>query len=130
MQLMGVGNFSLGENVRDQARRLYEFVPEKPYDLSSDPQGVLRRKLEYDRLSVKDPDNPQVFDLLTGMLIRLDQAKNYEDITAAIATLGTRATPELEAIIGSFNPSDPAKSRIIAATRDILTAVTLSTPEP
>ena len=125
-ELMGVGSFSLGENIRDQVKSLYEMVPEKPYLLSSDPQGIVRRKLEFEDLSRRDPDNAHLFNLLVGMLIRLDKAENFDRITACIAGLGDRATPELQGVIDALNPNDTKRVDILCAARDLLTVTALS----
>lgn len=42
-EMMGGGSFSIGENVRDQVDALSRLLPSRPYGLSSDPQGVIRR---------------------------------------------------------------------------------------
>ena len=120
-ELMGGGSFSLGENVRDQVDALARILPRRPYGLSSDPQGVIRRYNAYRDLRKKEPDNEALFAHLIGVLIRLDLAENYDQICERLTPLAHRAKGELEDLVDKLDPNDPGKKRIIAAAKEALT---------
>lgn len=120
-ELMGGGSFSLGENVRDQVDSLATLLPARPYGLSSDPQGVIRRHNAYRNLRRQNPDDEALFSHLIGVLVRLDRAENYEQICERITPIAHRAKEELEDLVDKLNPNDPGKKRIIAAAKEMLT---------
>jgi hypothetical protein len=125
-ELMGGEPFSVGENIRDQVDSLARMLPARPYGLSSDPQGVIRRYNAYKDLRKRDPDNEDLFAHLVGTLIRLNLAENYEQICERVTPLAHRARPDLEDLVANLNPHDPGKKRIIMAAKKALTVAAFS----
>lgn len=121
-QLLGGGSFTLGENVRDQVDALAKLMPARPYGLSSDPQGVTSRRNTYRNLRRTDPDNPELFPLLVGALVRLDRADNYDAICDRLVPFAHRGQEALVDIVSNLNPNSPGRQRIIEAARTLLSA--------
>ena len=67
-------------------------MPRRPYGLSSDPQGVIRRYNAYRDLRKKEPDNEALFAHLIGVLIRLDLAENYDQICERLSPTEPRVS--------------------------------------
>lgn len=125
-ELLGGGPFSVGENVRDQVDSLARMLPARPYGLSSDPQGVIRRYNAYIDLRKRNPDSEDLFAHLIGTLIRLNLAENYEQICERVTPLAHRAKTDLEDLVANLNPHDPGKKRIIMAAKEALTVAAFS----
>jgi len=80
---------------------LYALVPPEAEQYSSDPDGVKRRLGRLERLRRTDGDGEEIMALLVGVLIRLDRAENYYEITEQLKMLGRPAEKVLVEVVES-----------------------------
>ena len=118
--LSGNEHIVLKENIQPEIERLYAHVPERPYNFSSDPQGVRARHHQFQQMRRNDPDAQQLLALLAALLVRFDRAENYDELVEQVRGLGVYAHPALEEIAAEERPTDEDGRGEIRATADLL----------
>ena len=119
-ELSGDEQIVLKENIQPAVERLAAYIPDQAYRFSSDPQGVAGRLLRFQQLRRDDPDSKQLFTLLAGLFVRLDQTADYAELTARVQELGDYARPALREIVDDPLQFDDDRRPVIRDTCQIL----------
>ena len=79
-ELLSAADLSFGDDLRGELTQLAELIPDPAYRYSSEPQAVLHRVDQLQRLRADDPDSLEMYKLLAGIFVRLDLSDNYIDL--------------------------------------------------
>lgn len=119
-QLSGGQTLVVRDNARDIIDDLAARVPDRPSRFSYDPQRVRARWHVFcDRRKV-DGGNPDLLNLLAGVLIRLDRMDNYGELVKLVGQLGERGAAACREIVETTDPKDEQRQAIYRAAQDVL----------
>ena len=108
-----------GTSRRHQVDTMHRLIPDRPYLLSSDPQGLRTCLRRFETQHKIDPDSQDLIIHLAGILLRLDQAEEYPHYVEHIRALGPKAGPALQAVLDNTSQNNPSR-KIIRQTADRL----------
>jgi hypothetical protein len=120
IELSGGRRLIVRENAREQIDYLVSLVPDRPMRLSYDPQRLRVRWQRFVELRAIDGGNPELLDLLAGVLLRLDRAENYRELLKEVRLLGARASAACREIVEQIAPADGTRQIIRQAALDTL----------
>ena len=98
-ELTGQPDVVVKQNIQPEIERLGAWLPERPYGLTSDPQGFLARRRQFVALRHSAPDDKRLFTLLAALLVRLDGVENYEGVLDQVRALGDYARPGPDSVL-------------------------------
>ncbi len=105
---------------RHQIDALHGLVPDRPYRLSSDPQGVRTCLHRLETLRKTDPDNRGLLTHLAGIFVRLDQAEDYSHYVGKISEMGPEAQPALQAVLDKTGRNNASRKMIRQTAEGLL----------
>ena len=108
------------ENAREIIDALAARVPERPTRFSYDPQRLRARWQVFGERRKIDGGNPDLLDLLAGVLLRLDRLDTYGELVADVAQLGDRVAGACRDIIDSIDPQDRQRQVILRAALQVM----------
>lgn len=100
-ELSGQPDIILKTNIQPEVERLTAHLPGSPFELTSDPQGFHRRRLRFEDLRAREPDNQELFGLLAALFVRLDRAEQYDHFIELARGAGEFARLELDQIVAN-----------------------------
>jgi hypothetical protein len=101
-----------------QDPRVIKLLANSPHRLTSDPSGVLMYLRSYQRsLKQFGPTDPDTDLLLACVLIRLDQAEDYEGLIELIHSMGTPAFSALYSVLENIPERDQKRREILVQAR-------------
>ncbi len=119
-QLSGGQTLVVREDAREIIDDLAARVPDSPSRFSYDPQRVRARwHVFVDRRKV-DGGNPDLLNLLAGVLIRLDRLDTYGELVKLVGQLGERGAAACREVVESIDPKDAQRQAIYRAALDVL----------
>ena len=112
-----------GDNQRALISDLRGRVPDDAHGVSSDPAGVRARLNRFDYMQRHAPDDPELLELLVGVLIRLDRHDDYESFVEQVIAAGEAAVPELRELVAQIDDVETYRLRIRDGAERALKAV-------
>ena len=112
-----------GDNERALLSDLRAGVPENAHAVSSDPAGVRARLNRFDYMQRHAPDDPELVELLAGVLIRLDRHDDYEQLVERVISAGEAVIPELTELVTQIDDVETYRLRIRDGAARALKAV-------
>ena len=88
-------------SIRPEVQRLRGYMPERYFDLSSDPADLGWFLAQFRDTDDNDPYSRLLFTWIAAILVRYDKSDDYSEICSQIIILGEYAVPPLEDITGS-----------------------------
>ncbi len=119
-QLSGGQKLVVRENAREVIDYLAERVPEQPSRFSYDPQRLRARWHVFTERRKIDGGNPELLNILAGVLLRLDRRDDYGELVAEVAQLGDRANEACREIVECTDPKDEQRQAILRAALHLL----------
>ena len=117
------GELDWGDNQRALMSDLRGRVPDNAHGVSSDPAGVRARLNRFDYMQRHAPDDPELLELLVGVLIRLDRHDDYESFVEQVIAAGEAAVPELRELVAQIDDVETYRLRIRDGAERALKAV-------
>lgn len=108
-------------SIRPEVQRLRAWLPERYFDLSSDPADLGWHLAQFRETDENDPYNRLLFTWIAASLIRYDRADDFTEMCTQIALLGEYAVPPLEDVTkspGYFQ--EGGRGRILKASQLLL----------
>ena len=127
-QLLDAPDLSWGIDIRDQIDFLFNLIPEQPYRLSSDPQALQNRLLKLQQLRRSRPDAEEQFELIAGIILRLDKADDYAELLEKLEPLKDRIEPTLRELVDGISHRDTRRQAIRQTARALLQTESVSQP--
>ncbi|MDP6016863.1 MAG: hypothetical protein QGI32_12255 [Candidatus Latescibacteria bacterium] len=108
-------------SIRPEVQRLHGFMPERYFELSSDPADLGWFLAQFRDTDENDAYNRLLFTWAAAILVRYDNSEDYGDMCSQIVILGEYAVPPLEEITASeVYYASEGRGRILKAAQVLL----------
>ena len=108
-------------SIRPEVQRLVGFMPERYFELSSDPADLGFYLAQFRDTDENDAYNRLLFTWIAAILVRYDKSPDFGDMCSQIVLLGEYAVPPLEEITQSeVYYASEGRGRILKAAQLLL----------